>query len=96
MIKSVVNKAKFEGDMNGDNIIWELDRCENGRLLKLLAGDLGLQIRNCVWKRMSGATWFMDDREFTLDYVSINREGIICVVEAVIMDEVDVVYSDHG
>ena len=47
MIKSVVNKAKFEGmkilfvgDMNAH--IWELDRCENGngRLLKQLAGDL--------------------------------------------------------
>ena len=78
--------------------IWELDRCENGngRLLKQLAGDLGLQIMDCVWKGMSGATWFIDARQFTLDYVCIDREGLACVVEAVIMDEVDVVYSDHA
>ena len=51
---------------------------------------------NCVWKEMSGATWSMDDREFTLDYVCVEREGLACVVDAVIMDEVDVVYSDHA
>ena len=93
MIKSVVNKAKFEGlkilfgeDMNAH--ILELDRCENrnGRFLKQLAGDhMGL-IVNCVWKGMSGATWFMDDRELTLDYVCIDREGLACVVETVTMD----------
>ena len=104
MINSVVNKAKFEGlkilfggDMNAH--IWELDRCENGngRLLKQFAGDLGLQIMNCVWKGMSGATWFMVDMEFTLyDDVCIDREGIACVVEALILDEVNVVYSDHA
>ena len=76
MIKSVVNKAKFEGlkiSFGGDmNVhIWELDRYENGngRLLKQFAGDLELQIMNRVWKGMSGATWFMDDREFTLESV---------------------------
>ena len=38
---------------------------------------------------MSGATWFMDDkREFTLDNVCVDREGLACVVEAVIMDVV--------
>ena len=31
-----------------------------------------------------------------LDYVCIDRDGLACVVEAVIMDEVDVVYSDHA
>ena len=71
--------------------ISELDKCENGngRLLKQLTGDLGLQIMNCVWKGMSGATWSMDVRDFTLDYVC-RREGLACVVEAVIMDKVDV------
>ena len=46
------------------HIIWELDRCENGngRLLKQFGGDMGQQIMNCVWKGMSGATWFMDSR----------------------------------
>ena len=50
---------------------------------------------NCVRKGMSGDTRFMDDIEFTLDYVCVDREGFVCVAEAVIMDEVDVVYSDH-
>ena len=59
-----------------------------------MTGDLGLQIMD--WKEgMSGAAWSMDDRDFTLDYVCVDREGHACVVEAVIMDEVDVVYSDH-
>ena len=34
--------------------------------------------------------------EFTLDYVYKDREGLACVVEAVITDEVDVLYSDHA
>ena len=34
----------------------------------------------------------MDDREFTLYYMCIDRYGLACVVEAVIMDEVDVIY----
>ena len=37
----------------------------------------------------------MDNREITLDYVCIDREGF-CVVGAVIMDEVEVAYSDHA
>ena len=45
---------------------------------------------NCVWKEMSGATWSLDDRGFTLDYVC-RREELACVVEAVIMDKVDVI-----
>ena len=50
--------------------IWELDWCENGngRLLKQLTGDLGLQIMICVWKGIRGTAWFMGDREFTLDW----------------------------
>ena len=76
--------------------IWELDRCENGngRRLKYFAGDLRLRIMTCVWKGMSGATWFMDDREFTLDYVCKYRWGLSCMIEA--MDEEDVIYSDHS
>ena len=59
-IKCRGNNKQFGGDMNAH--IWELDRCENGngRLLKKLAGDMGLQIMNCVWKGISGATWFMN------------------------------------
>ena len=51
---------------------------------------------NCVWKGMSVTTRFMDDRGLTLDYVCIDREGLACVVEAVIVDEVDVVYNDYA
>ena len=88
IIKAVVNKAKHEGqkilfggDMNAH--IWGLDKCENGndRLLKQLTGDLGSQIMNCVWKPMGGATWSMDDREFTLYYMCVDREGLPCVVK---------------
>ena len=99
MIKSVVNNDKFEGlkilfegDVNAH--IWELDRCENGngRLLKQLAGDFGLRIMNCMWKGLSGATGLCIERLCVCIYI----EGIACVVGAVIMDEVDVVYSDHA
>ena len=77
--------------------IWKLAKCDNrnGRLLKQLAGDLGLQIMNCVWKGMNSATRFMDDMEFTQEDVCADSERLACVVETVIMDEVDVVYSDH-
>ena len=70
----MVNKAKLEGlnivfvgDINAH--IWEWDRCENGngRLLRQLGGDLGMEIINCVRKGISGFPWFMSDREFTLE-----------------------------
>ena len=66
----------------------------NTKRRNAVVGTKKSDIMNCVWKGMSGA-WFMDDRQFTLDYVCIDREGLACVVEAVIMDEVDGVYSDH-
>ena len=29
----------------------------------------GLQILNCVWDGFSEATWFTEEKQFTLDYV---------------------------
>ena len=85
----------FLRDMNAH--IWELDKCAKGSvtLLRQLTGDLGLHIMNCVWKRMSGATWSMDGREFTVDYVCVYREGLAYLVETATIDEVDMVYNDH-
>ena len=51
----------------------------NGRLLRQLTGDLGLQIMNCVWKGISGVTWSMNDRELTLDFVCVDRKGLSCL-----------------
>ena len=45
--------------------IWELDKCENknGKLLKSTMDDINLQILNCVWDSMKGATWFSEKSE---------------------------------
>ena len=47
-------KVMIGGDMNGH--IWELDKCENwnGRLIKSLANELGLQVLNCI---LEGYEW---------------------------------------
>ena len=61
--KEVISKAKEDGlnimiggDMNAH--IWELDKCENknGKLLKSVMDEINLQILNCVWDSMKGAT----------------------------------------
>ena len=41
-------------------IYGKLDKCENknGKLLKCTIDDINLQILNCVWDSMKGATWF--------------------------------------
>ena len=85
-VTSAENGGTERADFQVPNI-WELE-CKNGNgiLMKQLTGDLGLQIMNCVWKGMSGATGSMDAREFTLDYLCVDRKRIACVVEAVIMD----------
>ena len=63
-------KILIGGDMNGH--IWELDKCEkaNGRLIKDFARECGLQIGNCIWDTMNGATWFINEKEYVLDYIS--------------------------
>ena len=70
IVKEVISKAKEDGlnimiggDMNAH--IWELDKCENknGILLKSTMDDINLQILNCVWDSMKGATWFSEKSE---------------------------------
>ena len=51
--------------------IWELDGCENenGRMMKESINGMGLQILNCVWDGLNEATWYTEEKKFTLDYV---------------------------
>ena len=69
-LKDVVRNAKLEafkimigGDMNA--YIWEFDKCENknGTLLKSVVDDMSLQILNCIWESMKGATWFSEEKK---------------------------------
>ena len=102
-VKDVISKAKEDGlnimiggDMNAH--IWELDKCENknGKLLKSVMDDINLQILNCVWVSMKGATWFSENSEFTLDYVCVNDSALKCVESAYILERGEVVESDHA
>ena len=67
-------KVAIGGDMNGH--IWELDKCENanGKLMKELTYEAGLTIVNCEWEGMNESTWFMNDKEYTLDYILVNEK----------------------
>ena len=78
--------------------IWKLDKCENknGKLLKSTMDNINLQILNCVWDSMKGATWFSEKSEFTLDYVCVNDSALKCVESAYILERGEVVESDHG
>ena len=89
-------KVAIGGDMNGH--IWELDKCENanGKLMKELTYEAGLTIVNCEWEGMNEPTWFMNDKEYTLDYILVNEKGYGCIREAGVMDTNEVVESDHA
>ena len=102
-VKEVISKAKedglnimIDGDMNAH--IWELDKCENknGKPLKSVMDEINLQILNCVWDSMKGATWFSENSEFTLDYVCVNDSALTCVESAYILERGEVVESDHA
>ena len=82
----MVSNAKVEGlkimiggDMNAH--IWKLDKCEsenkNRKLLKSMVDDMSLQILNCIWESMKGATWFSENSEFTLDYNCVNHCALV-------------------
>ena len=58
--------------------------------------EINLQILNCVWDSMKGATWFSENSEFTLDYVCVNDSALKCVESAYILERGEVVESDHG
>ena len=74
------------GDMNAH--ICELDGCEkeNGRRIKDNMNEIGLQILNCVWDGLNEATWYTEEKKFTLDYVSMDGRGLKQVVSASILD----------
>ena len=78
--------------------IWELDKCENkdGKLLKSVMDAINLQILNCVWDSMKGATWFSENIVFTLDYVYVNDSALKCVESAYIPERGEAVESDHA
>ena len=46
--------------------------------LKSVMDEINLQILNCVWDIMKGATWFSENREFTLDNVCVNDSALKC------------------
>ena len=89
-------KVEIGGDINGH--IWELDKCENanGKLMKELTYEAGQTIVNCEWEGMNEPTWFMNDKEYTLDYILVNEKGYGCIREAGVMDTNEVVESDHA
>ena len=102
-VKDVVSNAKVEGlkIMIGGNMnahIWELDKCENknGKLLKSMVDDMSLQILNCIWESMKGATSFSENSEFTLDYICVNDWALKCIESAYILERGDVVEIDHA
>ena len=102
-IKGVVWRALEDGlgiiiggDMNAH--IWELDGCENenGRRMKENKNEMGLQILNYVWDWLNEATWYTEEKKFTLDYVYMDRRGMKKVVHASILDIGEVIESDHA
>ena len=102
-IKAVVWRALDDGlgimiggDMNAH--IWELDGCENenGRRMKENMNEIGLQILNCVWDGLNEATWYTEEKKFTLDNVCMDGTGLMKVVGASILDLGEVIESDHA
>ena len=101
-ITEVVQNARAEGlkimvggDMNGH--VWEIDGIENGngRLMKCMTKDAGLQILNLRWDGMNKPTWYLNDKQYTLDYVCTDDIGLNRIKNACIMECEDVVESDH-
>ena len=51
--------------------------------------EIGLQILNCVWDGLNEATWYTEEKKFTLDYVCMD-------VIASMLDLGEVIESDHA
>ena len=68
--------------------IWELDGCENknGRRMKENMNEIGLQILNGIWDGLNEATWYTEEKKFTLDYVCMDGRGLKKIVGASILD----------
>ena len=65
-------------------------------ILKSVMNEINLQILNCVWDSMKGATCFSENSEFTLEYVCVNDSALKCVESAYLLDRGEVVESDHA
>ena len=78
--------------------IWELDVCENenSHRMKESINEVGLQILNCVWDGFNEATWYTEEKKFTLDYVCMDGRGMQKVKRASIFDLGEVIESDHA
>ena len=58
--------------------------------------EIGLQILNCVWDGLNEATWYTEEKKFTLDYVCIDGRGLNKVVSASILDLGEMIESDYA
>ena len=46
--------------------------------------------RQLIWDNMNGATWFMNEKEYVLDYILVNERAERRIKEARILDRDDV------
>ena len=89
--------------------IWELDggENENRRRMKESMNEMGLHILNCVWDNnnnnilfyrdeLNEATWYTEEKKFTLDYVCMDGRGLNKVMRVSILDLGEVIKSDHA
>ena len=78
--------------------IWELDCCENenGRRMKESMNAMGLLILNCVWDGLNEATWYTEEKKFTLDFVCMDGRGMKNVVRVSIFDLGKLIETDHA
>ena len=85
------------GIMIGGDIL-ELDGCENeyGRRMKENMNEIGIQILNCVWDGLNEATWYTEEKKFTLDYVCMDGRGHEESCGCQYTDLGEVIESDHA
>ena len=55
-----------------------------------------MELLNSEIDELNGPAWFMNDKEYTLDYVCVNERGLQCVKGAKIFDIEEVVESDYA
>ena len=65
-------------------------------MMKENMNEIGLQILNCVWHGLNEATWYTEEKKFTLDYVCMDGRDLKKVVGASIIDLGEVIESAHA
>ena len=63
--------------------------------MKESTNELGLQIRNCVWDGLSEATWFTEEKKYTLDHVCMDGRNHRKYVNTCVHDRGEVIESDN-